>query len=77
LPKPAVDFYRGAKEKFRYSNVINATAETTWRWRSAESASCGLQFHKRRQLFIRTHDEPFSLAVGVNDPNCAPIIVKG
>jgi len=24
-----------------------------------------------------THDEPLSLAVGVNDPNCAPIIVEG
>jgi hypothetical protein len=34
------------------------------------------QFHKRSQLFISTHDEPHSLAMRINDPKCAPIIVK-
>jgi hypothetical protein len=36
-----------------------------------------LQFHKRRQLFIRTHDETLSVAaMRVSNPDCSPIEIK-
>jgi hypothetical protein len=35
-----------------------------------------LQFQKRSQLFVGTDNEMLSLAVGVKDPNCAPVIVE-
>jgi hypothetical protein len=32
------------------------------------------QFHKRSQLFIRTHNEPLSVvAVRINNPDCSPV----
>lgn len=31
------------------------------------------QFQKRRQLFIRTHTEPVSVAMRVSDPDCSPV----
>jgi hypothetical protein len=34
------------------------------------------QFHKGSQLFIGTHDEPLSLAVGVNDPDRSPFKIQ-
>ena len=33
-------------------------------------ADCRFQFHKRSQLFIRTHNETLSVAMRVNDPDC-------
>jgi uncharacterized protein DUF1232 len=39
-------------------------------------ASRRFQFQKSRELLIRMHDEKLSLAVSVNDPNCAPMIVE-
>jgi len=41
------------------------------------SADRRFQFHKRRQLFIGMHNEPLSLAMRVNDPNCAPLGING
>ena len=35
-----------------------------------------LQFQKRSQLFVGADNEMLSLAVGVNDPNCAPVIAE-
>jgi len=35
-----------------------------------------LQFHKRHQFFFDTHDETLSVAMLVNHPNYAPIIVE-
>ena len=35
-----------------------------------------LQFHKRHQFFFDTHDETLSVAMRVNHPNYAPIIVE-
>ena len=32
-----------------------------------------LQFQKRGQLFIRTHDESLSVAMRVNNPNRSPL----
>jgi len=32
-----------------------------------------LQFHERRQHFIGTHNEPLSVAMRVNDPDCSPV----
>jgi hypothetical protein len=35
------------------------------------------QFQKRSQLFIRTHDEPLSVAtMRVSNPDCSPIVVN-
>jgi hypothetical protein len=34
------------------------------------------QFHKRSHFFIGTHHETLSVAMRVNDPNCAPIIIE-
>jgi len=42
-----------------------------------ELVNCTFQFQKRGQLFIRADDETFSVAMRVNDPNCAPTIVDG
>ena len=35
-----------------------------------------LQFHKRSQLFICTHNETLSVMMRINYPNCVPIIVE-
>jgi hypothetical protein len=43
---------------------------------SSASAGRRFQFHKRSQLFIGTHHETLSVAMRVNDPDCAPIIVE-
>jgi hypothetical protein len=40
----------------------------------AVSADRRLQFHKRRQLFIRVHKEPLPIAaMCVSDPDCLPV----
>ena len=36
-----------------------------------------IQAPKTQSAFIGTHDEPLSLAVRVNNPDCAPVIVEG
>jgi len=38
----------------------------------AASADSRFEFHKRRQLFIRAHNETLSVAVRVHDPDCSP-----
>jgi hypothetical protein len=35
-----------------------------------------LQLNKRSQHFITSHDETLSVAMRVNNPNCASMIVK-
>jgi hypothetical protein len=38
----------------------------------------GFEFHKRRQLFIRMHDETLSVvAVRVHNPNGSPVGIDG
>jgi hypothetical protein len=42
----------------------------------AASANRRFEFHKRRQLFIRTHNETLSVvAMCVNNPDCSPLRV--
>jgi len=36
-----------------------------------------LQFDKHGQLFIGTHDEPLSVAVSVNNPDCSSFGING
>jgi hypothetical protein len=44
----------------------------------AASANRRFQFHKRGQLFIRTHNEPLSIAVmRVSNEDCAPAGIHG
>jgi len=35
------------------------------------------QFQKRSQLFIGANDEPFSVTVRVNNPDCSPFGING
>jgi len=35
------------------------------------------QFQERSQLFIGTHDEPFSISLRVNNPDRSPFNVEG
>ena len=42
-----------------------------------ELVNCTFQFHKRGQPFVGADDETVSVAMRVNDPNCAPMIVDG
>jgi hypothetical protein len=36
------------------------------------------QFQKRSQLFIRVHNETFSvIAVRINDPDCSQVVIHG
>jgi hypothetical protein len=41
----------------------------------AASANRCFKFHKRSQLFIRSHNEPLSIAtMSVNNPECAFLV---
>jgi len=37
----------------------------------------GFKFKKRRQLFIGTHNEPFSVAMRISNPDCSPVGING
>jgi hypothetical protein len=40
-------------------------------------ANHGFEFHKRSQLFIRAHNEAFSVAMCVSNPGCSPFEITG
>jgi hypothetical protein len=56
----------------RFQTVVKVLRHQTHR----ELVYRPLQFQKRSQVFIGAHDEAVSVAVRVNDPNCAPSIVE-
>jgi len=44
----------------------------------AATANRRFQFYKRRQLFIRSHNETLSVAaMSVCDPDCSPFAIQG
>jgi hypothetical protein len=61
----------------RSSNSTNQDSYSSARTTHRELVYDPLQFQKRSELFVGAHNEPLGVAMCVNNPNHAALIIEG